>query len=92
MVASEAPKAYRTGSWKAEKPTVSTAAAISSRVTELPRIRWASTRRLAPSWIAARGAPPCPAKAAKADTSVMMGKVIPTPVRATSPTSGMWPM
>lgn len=92
MVASEAPKARRMGSLKALKPTVSTAAVISSRARELPRIRSAWSFFPAPSWMAASGAPPCPAKAAKADTSVMMGKVTPTPVSARSPTSGMWPM
>ena len=73
-------------------PTVKTTAAHSSMVRELPRMRCASTLRFAPSWMAARGAPPCPAKAAKAEIRVMIGNVTPTPVRATSPISGMWPI
>ena len=33
-----------------------------------------------------------PAKAVKAEMSMRMGKVIPRPVRAVRPTSGMWPI
>ena len=74
------------------KPTVSSREAASRRIRELPRIRSASSLRPAPRRMDARGAPPCPAKAAKADTRVIMGKVTPTPVRAVLPTSGMCPI
>ena len=92
MVASEAPKAMRMGRLKAEKVRVSTAAVHSSMVRELPKIRSALSRSPAPRRMEARGAPPMPAKAAKAEMSMRMGKVTPTPVRASWPTSGMWPM
>ena len=75
------------GSLKMLNPTVRATAAISSKVRELPRIFSAFSRLPAPSWIEAKGAPPWPAKAAKADTSIIMGKVTPTPVSAMSPTA-----
>ena len=92
MVASEAPKAISTGRWMSWNTTVSTAEAHRSRVTELPRMRSAPSRSPAPRRMEARGAPPWPAKAAKAEIRVMMGKVTPRPVRAVPPMTGMWPI
>ena len=74
MVASEAPKAMRMGRLKAEKVTVSTAAVHSSMVRELPRIRSAPSRSPAPRRMEARGAPPAPKKAAKADLPTKRAK------------------
>ena len=42
--------------------------------------------------MAANGAPPPLAKPEKAEMIVMIGKVTPTPVRATAPTPGIRPM
>ena len=92
MVSSEAPKAIRAGSLMMEKTVVSRAAKISSRVAEVPRIFSAPSRSPAPRRMEARGAPPMPAKAVKAEISIRMGKVTPRPVRAVRPTSGMWPI
>ena len=92
MVSSEAPKAMSTGSLIMENTVVSTAAKISSKVVELPKIFSAPSRSPAPRRMEARGAPPMPAKAVKAEMSMRMGKVMPRPVRAVRPTSGMWPI
>ena len=92
MVSSEAPKAIRTGSLTRENTAVSRAASISSRAVELPRIFSAPSRSPAPRRMEAKGAPPMPAKAVKAEMSIRMGKVTPSPVRAARPTSGIWPM
>ena len=75
-----------------ENTIVSTTEVHKSMVVELPRIFSAPFRSPAPNRMEARGAPPWPAKAAKADTSMMMGNVMPRPVRAVLPTSGMCPM
>ena len=45
-----------------------------------------------PMKMEARGAPPEPKSAAKAETIRMMGRHTPTPVRARFPSPGMWPM
>ena len=92
MVSSEAPKAIRADSLRMEKVTVSTADRTSSRAVELPKIFSACSRSPAPRWMEARGAPPIPAKAVKAEMSIRMGKVTPSPVRASRPTSSMCPM
>ena len=92
MVSSEAPKAMSRGSLTMENRVVRTAARQSSRVAEFPKISSAPSRSPAPRWMEARGAPPMPAKAVKAEISIRMGKVTPRPVRAVRPTSGMWPM
>ena len=49
-------------------------------------------RSPAPRRMDAKGAPPMPAKAEKAEIRVRMGKVTPTPVRAVFPTTAMWPI
>ena len=76
-------------SWNA---AVSTTLSASSRETQLPKICSAPSLSPAPRRMPARGAPPMPAKAAKADTIISTGKVTPTPVRAVAPMSGMLPM
>ena len=40
----------------------------------------------------ARGAPPVLTKAANAETIMMIGRHTPTPVSASAPSSGIWPM
>ena len=42
--------------------------------------------------IEARGAPPLPTRAAKAETIMISGMQTPTPVRAIAPDAGIWPM
>ena len=65
----------------------------SSRVVkQLPIIRSARSLWWAPMAMEARGAPPMATKELKALISVMMGKVMPTPVKAAVPISGMWPI
>ena len=88
MVASEAPKARRMGSLKALKPTVSTAAVISSRARELPRIRSAWSFFSAPSWMAASGAPPLPGKGCKGGHQRNDGKGHPHPGQCQVPHLG----
>ena len=58
----------------------------------LPRMRSAPFLSPAPSRMLARGAPPMPANAAKAEMTIKMGKATPTPVRAVAPMPGMLPM
>ena len=88
MVSSEAPKAISTGSLMMVKRVV----IRSSRVVELPSIFSAPSRSPAPRRMEASGAPPIPAKAVKAEISIRIGKVTPSPVRAVRPTTAMWPM
>lgn len=56
----------------------------------LPNIFSASSISFLPSSIEARGAPPIPAKAAKAEMIRIIGRVTPTPVSAKSPYSGIF--
>ena len=92
MVFSLAPKAHRMGSWKIKNTAVSTTEMHSRVVKQLPIIRSARSLWWAPMAMEARGAPPMATKELKALISVMMGKVMPTPVKAAVPISGMWPM
>ena len=59
---------------------------------EFPKICSARLCSPFPREMAAKGAPPAPTKELKAEISVRMGKVTPTPVRARCPTSGILPM
>ena len=54
--------------------------------------RAASSRLPAPLSMENRGAPPIPNRLAKAPRIIMMGKQMPRPVKARSPTSGILPM
>ena len=92
MVSADAPNANSNGRWNREKPTVKTRAMVTSMDTALPRMASAPFRSPAPRRMDARGAPPMPAKAEKAEIRVRMGKVTPTPVRAVFPTTAMWPI
>ncbi len=59
---------------------------------EFPMIFSASSLFPLPSIIEALGAAPMLTSAAKAVIKIMMGKVTPTPVRASAPTLGIRPM
>ena len=56
----------------------------------------AETRALllspSPMAMAARGPPPWPPRAARAEMNMMMGKQTPSPVRAISPSAPIWPI
>ena len=86
MVFPLAPKASSRGPAKPWNTTVSTAAVTTRRVKLLPMIFWDPSRSPRPSWMEARGAPPMPTRAAKAEMIMMMGRQTPTPVRARAPT------
>ena len=86
MVFSLAPKVSSRGSAKLRNTAVSTTAVISSRVKLLPMIFREPSRSPRPSWMEARGAPPMPTRAAKAEIIMIMGRQTPTPVRARAPT------
>ena len=92
MVASLAPKAYSTGRLTSCSTTVSTTAIAIRQAVLAPRMRSAFPKLPRPSSIEARGAPPEPISWAKAVTASRMGKQMPMPVIAASPTSGIWPM
>ena len=64
----------------------------SSRETPFPRIFSARFRSPLPSQIDASGAPPAPTNAENAEINVMIGKVTPTPVRASIPTPSICPI
>lgn len=61
-------------------------------VKDPPRIFSLESRSPLPKNIEALGAPPVAAKAAKAETRIIIGIHTPTPVRAKDPTSGIWPI
>ena len=92
MVFSLAPKAHKMGSWKIWNTAVSATESASSAVKQLPIISSARSLWWAPMAMEALGAPPMAIKELKALISVMMGKVMPTPVRAAVPISGICPM
>ena len=69
-----------------------TTAKISSKLKQFPMIFSARSWSFCPMAMAARGAPPAPAIMAKALIIISMDMNRPTPVRASAPTSGMWPM
>ncbi len=61
-------------------------------VTPFPKMVSARFLSPFPSQIEARGAPPTPTNAENAEISVMIGKVTPTPVRASMPTPSICPI
>ena len=68
------------------------APSTTSRVVQLPRMELASSIFPSPMCTTAREEPPMPTRAEMAETKRITGKQTPRPVRARSPTSGMWPM
>ena len=92
MVLELAPKAQRMGSKNRRNRAVSTTDRPNRAVRQLPMICSARSGWWAPMAMEARGAPPMAMRELKALMRVMMGKVMPTPVRAAVPISGMWPM
>ena len=62
------------------------------RVKQLPSVFSADSASPFPMKMEALGAPPYPANAAKAVTIIIKGIHTPTPVKAASPTSGIWPI
>ena len=74
------------------KSTVARTEMIAMRVAQLPRMRFAPSLSPSPMAMAAREPPPVPTRAERAEINMMMGKQMPSPVRARSPTSLMWPM
>ena len=61
-------------------------------VKEVPMIRSAFRSSFSPRAMVASVAPPVENRLAKAPISVIRGKQIPSPVRASVPPSAMWPM
>ena len=59
---------------------------------QLPSVRSAEALSRRPMKIDARGAPPLLTSAAKAEMIIISGMHTPTPVRASAPWPGMWPM
>ena len=92
MVFSLAPKASSRSRLQISKTAVSAAATASSKVKQPAMVRSAFSFWPLPMKMDARGAPPPPASAAKADTIIMSGIHTPTPVSARLPTSGIWPI
>ena len=86
MLASLAPKARSTGSFVACRMTVSVRAMATRNAALVPRMRSAFLKLPRPSSMDALGAPP------NAVTASRIGKQMPTPVIAASPTSGICPM
>ena len=92
MVSSLHPKIHSSGSPQSQNAAVSTTAVATRVVKQLPMISWARSLFPSPMAIAALGAPPWAMSIVKAVMSVTMGRHRPTPVSATRPTSGIWPM
>ena len=92
MVFSLAPKAMRKSRFQTNRMTVSTRETAICREKQLPNVFSADSLSPRPMKMVARGAPPFPTRAAKADTIMMRGMQTPTPVRAMAPSPGMWPM
>ena len=92
MLASLAPKARSTGSFVACRMTVSVRAMATRNAALVPRMRSAFLKLPRPSSMDALGAPPAPISDANAVTASRIGKQMPTPVIAASPTSGICPM
>ena len=84
-----APKARSRGPLKVWKTAVAMTARVISRAVEPPRMRLARSLSPSPMAMAARGAPPCPARPASAAMNMVMGKQTPRPVRARSPLAPM---
>ena len=75
-----APSRYSSGFMKTYPVSISTAALISSKHTELPSMRSAVSLSPLPHSIENSGTPPIPNSAANAVMNVTIGKVMPTPV------------
>ena len=92
MVLSLAPKAKSSGLFHRSSTAVSTRDTASCKPKQLPRVFSAESMSCRPIKMEARGAPPAPTNAAKADTIMISGMQTPTPVSARLPFSGIWPM
>ena len=84
-----APNSMSMGSENSRKTTVKTRPDSRVPQAQFPRMRSASSWSPRPIIMAARGAPPIPVRAAKAEMTVISGKQTPMPVRARDPTSGI---
>ena len=80
------------GSRTTWKPTVTRMESRTNRAVQLPRMAFASSILPSPMRTTAREPPPIPTRAEMAETNMMTGKQMPSPVRARSPTPSMWPM
>ena len=80
------------GSFTSWSTTVKITDRMTSKVAQLPRIRFAPSGSPEPIRTTAREPPPMPTRAERAETNMMTGKQTPRPVRARSPTPSMWPM
>ena len=92
MVLELAPNASSSGRFQMSTTAVSTADTSNCVTKQLPRICSASAVRFLPKAMEARGAPPLPTNAAKAEMIRISGIHTPTPVSASAPSPGMWPM
>ena len=92
MVLPLAPKASRRSSPQRRSTAVSARERRIWRVKLPPRMRSALSWSPWPMAMEARGALPEATRAAKAETMRITGMQTPRPVRARSPSAGMWPM
>ena len=89
IVVSLAPNAYRIGVLISRNNIVKITAKMTINPAQFPKIFSALSYLFLPSAIDAKGAPPIPANALNAEINIIIGNVTPTPVKATSPYSGM---
>ena len=75
-----------------DKTGVKTIEIIICKVKQLPNIFSAVSLSFLPINIEARGAPPLLINAANAETIIIKGRQTPTPVKAKSPISSIWPI
>ena len=92
MVSGLAPKARSRSLSHIRSAEVSIADIIICNIKQLPSMRSAPPLSPRPMAMDARGVPPMDTRAAKADTTIMMGMHTPRPVSAREPPSGMWPI
>ena len=92
MVFSLAPKAISMGLPNKSTVAVNIRDMTKRAVVQFPSIFSADSLSPFPIIIEERGAPPILIRAAKADTTMIMGMVTPMAVRAVAPTSGIWPI
>ena len=87
-----APKASSKGRLNRSRTAVNTRDTMTCKVKQLPSVFSADSWSFLPIKMEARGAPPVLTKAANAETIMMIGRHTPTPVKASDPSPGMWPM
>ena len=92
MVSGLAPKARSRSRSHIKSTEVSIADIIICNTKQLPSIYSAALLSPRPMAMDARGAPPMDTRAAKADTTIMIGMHTPRPVRASEPPSAIWPI